>query len=175
MEEMVVLVDEHDNELGVMEKMEAHEKGVLHRAFSVFVFNQNDELMLQRRAFHKYHSGGLWTNTCCSHPRPHEVVMAAGNRRLQEEMGMTAPLEEAFTFVYRADLDNSLTEHELDHVLVGRTDTQPVINREEVESWKYMSLQDVRAAIDRTPAAFTEWFKICFDQVELHFTRLQTS
>ncbi|MGB0137276.1 MAG: isopentenyl-diphosphate Delta-isomerase [Flavobacteriales bacterium] len=175
MEEMVVLVDEHDNELGVMEKMEAHEKGVLHRAFSVFVFNQNDELMLQRRALHKYHSGGLWTNTCCSHPRPHEAVMAAGNRRLQEEMGMTAPLEEAFTFIYRAELDNNLTEHELDHVLVGRTDTQPAINPKEVDSWKYMSLQDVRAAIDHTPEAFTEWFKICFDQVEAHFTRLQTS
>ena len=175
MEEMVVLVDEQDNELGVMEKMEAHKTGSLHRAFSVFIFNGNDELMLQRRAVHKYHSGGLWTNTCCSHPRPHEAVMAAGNRRLQEEMGITAPLEQVFSFIYRADLDNNLTEHELDHVLVGRTERQPVINPDEVDSWKYMSMQDVRAAIDLTPESFTEWFKICFDQVEAHLTRLQAS
>ena len=138
--EKVILVNERDEPIGEMEKMEAHEKGVLHRAFSVFIFNDNNELLLQKRASSKYHSGGLWSNSCCSHPRTGETIVEAGTRRLIEEMGFIVPLESVFSFIYKAELDNHLTEHELDHVLIGRYNEAPKFNADEVEDWKYIDL-----------------------------------
>ncbi|WP_075343983.1 isopentenyl-diphosphate Delta-isomerase [Tenacibaculum agarivorans] len=164
MVENVILVDELDNEVGLMPKMEAHEKAVLHRAFSVFVFNSNSELMLQQRAKEKYHSPLLWTNTCCSHQRKGESNIEAGKRRLQEEMGFSCELEEVFSFIYKAPFDNGLTEHELDHVMIGKFDGEPLINPEEVESYKWMSLEDVKNDIDANPENYTAWFKIIFEK-----------
>ena len=138
-EELVILVDQEDNKIGLMPKMEAHEKAMLHRAFSVFVFNKDNELMLQQRAMHKYHSPGLWTNTCCSHQRDGESNVEAGTRRLQEEMGFSTPLKETISFIYKAPFDNGLTEHELDHILVGNYEGEPSINEDEVASWKSVS------------------------------------
>ncbi len=167
-EEEVILVDKHDVEQGTMEKMEAHKNGgTLHRAFSVFVFNTKGELLLQRRALHKYHSGGLWTNTCCSHPRPGETVREAGHRRLEEEMGMQCKLVELFSFEYKAELDGGMTEWELDHVLLGLSDKEPSINEEEVAEFKYMPLDDIDKDLNKNPQNYTEWFKICFERVKL--------
>ena len=163
--EHVILVNKYDEELGLMEKMEAHEKGVLHRAFSIFLFNSKGELMLQRRALSKYHSGGLWTNTCCSHPRQGETVLEAAHRRLQEEMGMTCEMEQAFSFIYRAELDHGLTEHELDHVVLGFTDDSPILNPSEVMDWKYMPMDAVAKDIKDYPEFYTEWFKVIFEKV----------
>ena len=168
MEEQVILVNEQDEELGLMPKMEAHEKAVLHRAFSVFVLNDKDELMLQQRAAHKYHSPMLWTNTCCSHQRKGEQNIQAGKRRLQEEMGFECELKELFSFVYKAPFDNGLTEHELDHVMIGRYNGDPVINPEEVESFKWMSLTDVKSDIAVNPQDYTAWFKIIFERFYNH-------
>ena len=164
MEENVILVDEQDNQLGLMPKMEAHEKAVLHRAFSVFIFNSKGELMLQQRAAHKYHSPLLWTNTCCSHQRDGETNIEAGERRLVEEMGFKTNLKEIFSFVYKAPFDNGLTEHELDHVMVGYFDGLPEINPEEVASFKWMSLEEVNADIKLHPNLYTAWFKIIFKE-----------
>ncbi len=164
MEEQVVLVDEHDNVLGTMPKMEAHEKALLHRAFSVFVFNNEGELMLQQRAADKYHSPLLWTNTCCSHQRLGETSLEAGKRRLQEEMGFTCELEEVFWFVYKAPFDNGLTEHELDHVMVGTYNGTPAINLEEVAAYKWMSLEEVKQDMSKHPEEYTAWFKIIFKE-----------
>ena len=164
MEEQVILVDKNDNQVGLMPKMEAHEKGVLHRAFSVFTFNKKGELMLQQRAAHKYHSPLLWTNTCCSHQRNGETNLEAGKRRLQEEMGFTTDLKEVFSFIYKAPFDNGLTEHEFDYVLVGSFDNAPNINKEEVEDYKCMLLADVKSDIDKNPSIYTEWFKIIFKE-----------
>lgn len=172
-EEHVVLVDEMDSELGTMEKMQAHRMGVLHRAFSAFVFNSKGELLLQQRAHSKYHSGGLWTNTCCSHPRLGESVEVAAERRLLEEMGMTCSFDSQFSFVYKATLDDGLIEHELDHVLVGYTDEHPIPNPNEVASWRYISIDAVRDEIGADESKFTTWFKICFDQV--HSLQLSTN
>ena len=162
MEEQVILVDEKDNAVGLMPKMEAHEKAVLHRAFSVFIFNDKGELMLQQRAACKYHSPLLWTNTCCSHQRDGESNIEAGKRRLQEEMGFTTDLKEVFSFIYKAPFNNGLTEHELDHVMVGRFDDKPEINKDEVEDYKWMLLKDVKLDIENNPENYTEWFKIIF-------------
>ena len=164
-QEYVILVDENDNELGLMEKMEAHEKGVLHRAFSVFVFNGKGEVMLQQRAFEKYHSGGLWTNTCCSHPRKGETVLEAAHRRMEEEMGFDCELEEQFHFIYNRKLDKGLTEHELDHVVFGKFDGIPNLNPEEVADYKWVNMQELKTDISENPNQYTEWFKICFDEV----------
>ena len=164
MEELVVLVDEHDNQVGLMPKMEAHEKAVLHRAFSVFVFNGQGELMLQQRAATKYHSPLLWTNTCCSHQRDGETSLAAGKRRLQEEMGFVCDLTEVFQFVYKAPFDNGLTEHELDHVMIGTYNGEPNVNPEEVASQKWMSLEDVKNDMEDNPQQYTAWFKIIFKE-----------
>ena len=164
MEELVVLVDEHDNQVGLMPKMEAHEKAVLHRAFSVFVFNDQGELMLQQRAATKYHSPLLWTNTCCSHQRDGETSLAAGKRRLQEEMGFVCDLTEVFQFVYKAPFDNGLTEHELDHVMIGTYNGEPNVNPEEVASLKWMSLEDVKNDMEDNPQQYTAWFKIIFKE-----------
>lgn len=166
--EMVVLVDENDKELGEMEKLEAHQCGALHRAFSVFVFNTKGEILLQRRAAHKYHSPGLWTNTCCSHPRPNEHVAMAADRRLMEEMGMRTLLKKQFSFQYRASFSNGLIEHELDHVFFGVSDDLPKLNPDETDAFKYMHPHVLRSAIERDPTQFTPWLKICLDQVIEH-------
>lgn len=162
----VILVDEHDNAIGTMEKMQAHVEGKLHRAFSVFVFNEKDELLIHQRAEHKYHSGGLWTNTCCSHPMPHETVEEAAHRRLMEEMGFDCELFEVFAFSYYAELDKGLTEHEYDHVFFGRFDGKPSINPAEVSSYKYMTIDEVKADINLNPLQYTEWFKLIFQQID---------
>ena len=163
-EENVILVDSNDNQIGLMPKLEAHEKAVLHRAFSVFILNDKNELMLQQRAHHKYHSPLLWTNTCCSHQRDGETNIGAGSRRLFEEMGFQAELKELFHFIYKAPFDNGLTEHELDHVMIGYCNEAPNINSEEVESWKWMGIDEVRNDIQNNPEIYTVWFKIIFDQ-----------
>lgn len=164
-QEFVILVDEHDRETGRMEKMEAHRQGVLHRAFSVFIFNSAGEWLLQQRATGKYHSGGLWTNSCCSHPRPGETVADAALRRLGEEMGIAVPLTYRFQFIYKAALDQNLTEHELDHVFTGQFDGTPVLSPDEAMAWKWMTTDDIRAAIAANPEAFTVWFREVFEQV----------
>ncbi len=164
MKEQVILVDQNDKQIGLMEKIEAHEKALLHRAFSVFIFNDNGELMLQQRAASKYHSPLLWTNTCCSHQREGESNLEAGRRRLQEEMGFVTDIKEVFSFIYKAPFDNGLTEHELDHVMIGRYNDAPNINKEEVEAYKWMLLDDVKKDIEENPASYTEWFKIIFDK-----------
>ena len=168
-EEQVVLVDSDDNQIGLMNKMEAHEKALLHRAFSVFTFNDKGELLLQQRAADKYHSPLLWTNTCCSHQRNGETSLAAGKRRLQEEMGFTCDLEEVFWFIYKAPFDNGLTEHELDHVLIGNYNENPIINPEEVEAFKWMTLQEVKVDMEINPEIYTAWFTIIFKE---YYTRL---
>jgi len=167
MTEHVVLVDENDLPIGQMEKMEAHEKGELHRAFSIFIFNSNNELLLQQRALHKYHSGGLWTNTCCSHQRVGERNIDAANRRLLEEMGMRCPLEYGFNFIYKAQFESGLMEHEFDHVFFGLSDDLPVINKDEVESYRYLDLASLKSDIDAHPESYTPWLKICLDRVIL--------
>ncbi len=163
--EKVILVDENDLATGEMEKMEAHQKAVLHRAFSVFIFNNNHELMLQQRALSKYHSPGLWTNTCCSHPRPTENTDAAAHRRLMEEMGFDCEIHKIFDFIYKAKLDQGLTEHEFDHVFAGTFNANPKINHAEVESWKWMHLDDIAADMELDPEKYTVWFKIAFERV----------
>lgn len=163
-EEQVILVNSNDEPIGVMNKLEAHEKAVLHRAFSVFILNDRNEVMLQQRARHKYHSPLLWTNTCCSHQREGETNTEAGKRRLFEEMGFRTELKELFHFIYKAPFDNGLTEHELDHVMIGHYNENPVINAEEVESWKWMKIEDIKNDMLENPDAYTVWFKIIFDE-----------
>jgi len=155
----VILVNERDEELGRMEKLEAHRQGKLHRAFSVLVFNSSKELLLQRRAMGKYHSEGLWTNTCCSHPQPGETLLDAAHRRLNEEMGMHTKLQAKFYFIYRAELDNNLIEHELDHVLIGFSHEEPNINEDEVLEYKWMALSEIEKDIKAHPSSYTAWFK----------------
>ena len=164
MEEHVILVDEQDNAIGLMPKLEAHQKAVLHRAFSVFVLNNKGEVMLQQRAAHKYHSPTLWTNTCCSHQRAGETTVAAGKRRLQEEMGFTTELTDVLTFIYKAPFDNGLTEHELDHILIGYYNDVPAINEEEVAAWRWETPENIKKDIEKNPTFYTEWFKIIFAQ-----------
>jgi isopentenyl-diphosphate delta-isomerase len=172
-EENVILVDTNDTPLGTMPKMEAHEKAVLHRAFSVFILNSKNQLMLQQRALHKYHSPGLWTNTCCSHQRLGETNIEAGKRRLFEEMGITSELTELFSFIYKAPFDNGLTEHELDHVLVGYSNEDPSINLEEVSNWKWMDIDAVHVDCEQQPHNYTVWFRIIFDRFYTHIKTLQ--
>ena len=164
--EEVVLVNEKDEPVGTMEKMAAHEQAILHRAFSVFVFNNNGDVLMQQRAFSKYHSGGLWTNTCCSHPRPGEEVLAAATRRLQEEMGFTTSLTKAFDFTYKADFENGLTEHEFDHVFVGFYDGKIISNFDEVESYAYRSMEKIESSFTEYADFYTEWFLIAFPKVK---------
>ncbi|WP_405267373.1 isopentenyl-diphosphate Delta-isomerase [Cellulophaga sp. Ld12] len=170
-EEHVILVNQSDEQIGTMPKMEAHEKAVLHRAFSVFIMNKKGETMLQQRAAHKYHSPLLWTNTCCSHQRVGETNIQAGKRRLQEEMGFQAELKELFSFIYKAPFDNGLTEHELDHVMVGYSDHSPEINPEEVADWKWMLPEDVKNDIATNPGHYTAWFKIIFEKFYSYITQ----
>lgn len=163
-EEKVILVNEKDEQIGVMPKMEAHEKALLHRAFSVFILNSKNEVMLQQRAAHKYHSPLLWTNTCCSHQREGETNIEAGMRRLKEEMGFTAELKELFSFIYKAPFDNGLTEHELDHVMIGYYNEIPQINKDEVASWKWMNIDAVKQDMEINKDKYTAWFIIIFEK-----------
>jgi isopentenyl-diphosphate delta-isomerase len=167
-EEHVILVNEQDEQIGLMPKLEAHQKALLHRAFSVFIFNDKNELMLQQRALDKYHSPGLWTNTCCSHQRDGETNIEAGKRRLQEEMGFVVDLQESISFMYKAPFDNGLTEHEYDHVLLGKYNNKPVINTSEAASWKWMLIEEVKDDIAIHPELYTEWFKVIFDKFYEH-------
>ncbi|MRG46934.1 isopentenyl-diphosphate Delta-isomerase [Chitinophaga sp. SYP-B3965] len=161
----VILVNEQDEPVGTMEKLEAHQKGLLHRAFSVFVVNPQGEMLLQQRALDKYHSGGLWTNTCCSHPLPGEDVLSAAHRRLMEEMGFDCPLKEVFSFTYRAEFDNGLTEHEFDHVFFGEYDGPVVPDADEVEAVRYLSLDVIRRLLVEEPDSFTHWFHLAFPKM----------
>jgi isopentenyl-diphosphate delta-isomerase len=161
--EYVILVDENDQEIGKMEKKEAHEKGLLHRAFSVFVFNENKELLLQQRALTKYHSAGLWTNTCCSHPRIGETIEQAAHRRLMEEMGFDCDLSTKTSFIYKAAFENGLTEHEFDHVLVGSFNGEINFNPTEVKNFKWINLEELQIDLLQNNQNYTAWFKIIFD------------
>lgn len=171
MNEMVILVDKHDNQLGLMEKIEAHKKAVLHRAFSVFILNDNNELLIQQRALSKYHSPALWTNTCCSHPRDGESVLDAGARRLKEEMGFETNLDSLLSFIYRAKFDNGLTEHEFDHVLFGYYNDDPSINKLEVMDWKWVNLDFLKNDIITNSELYTIWFKIIFEKFYKNFNK----
>ncbi len=162
----MILVDKDDNQTGVMEKMEAHRKAALHRAFSIFVFNSQGQLMIQQRALHKYHSPGLWTNTCCSHPRPGETTLDAAHRRLIEEMGFDCDLNEVFHFTYKASFSNNLTEHEIDHVFFGVYDSIPALNSDEVSSYRMVSLNEIAKEMSDNPEMFTIWFRVAFDRVQ---------
>ena len=166
MMEQVILVDELDNEIGTKEKMQAHREALLHRAFSVFIFNKKGELLLQRRALNKYHSPGLWTNTCCSHPRPNEPLMDAAKRRLVEEMGFDCDLFYQFNFIYKASLDQGMTEHELDHVYFGTYEGEFNLNPDEVAECKFISMSELEISIKEQPQLYTEWFKIVFEKVK---------
>ncbi|WP_257667246.1 isopentenyl-diphosphate Delta-isomerase [Parapedobacter tibetensis] len=163
--ENVILVNEQDQAVGTMEKLEAHRQGLLHRAISVFIFDNDKRLLLQQRALSKYHSAGLWTNTCCSHPVPSEEALAAAHRRLGEEMGLETPLTFAFTFLYRTPFDNGLVEHELDHVFIGHTNKTPLINPEEVADYQWWRFEDLQDEIQSNPQAYTVWFRLIYQKV----------
>ncbi len=158
--EQVVLVNEQDVEIGTMEKMEAHRKGILHRAFSVLLFNSKGEMLIQKRAKKKYHSAGLWTNTCCSHPYPQEAIQAAAKRRLKEELGIDFQPEFAYKFIYKAPLNEGLTEHELDHVFIGTYNGIPLANKDEIETWKFIDMTSLRDEVESNPENYTPWFRL---------------
>lgn len=166
MEELLILVDENDNETGSMSKLDAHVFGILHRAFSVFIFNQRGEILLQKRADNKYHSGGLWSNTCCSHPLKGEFMKEAVSKRLKEEMGIECVTEFQFSFIYKEVFENGLTEHELDHVYFGKSDDVPIPNPNEVTDWKYMYPGKLKEEMMYYPHKYSAWLKICFPEVE---------
>jgi len=166
--EYVLLVNKNDQPLGTMEKMAAHEKGELHRAFSIFIFNSKGEMMLQKRASGKYHSGGLWTNTVCSHPKAGEDVKIAAVRRMDEEMGLECDINEVFTFLYKSEVGDDLTEHEFDHVFIGYSDVQPNPNPEEVEDWKYVSVDWLVKDVEEHPENYTVWFLIALKELLKH-------
>jgi len=170
----VILVDEQDMPIGTMGKMEVHEKALLHRAFSVFIFNEKGQMLIQKRSAKKYHSPNLWTNACCSHPKPGEETLMAAQKRLHEEMGFNTELTPAFTFTYKAPFDNGLTEHEFDHVFVGNYSGPIVPNPDEVSDYCYMSLTEIAAAINSHPYKYTVWFKIAFPMVENYTASLST-
>jgi isopentenyl-diphosphate delta-isomerase len=160
----VILVDEKDSEVGVGEKLKVHQEGKLHRAFSIFIFNSKREMLLQKRAKSKHHSGGLWTNTCCSHPEPNKNLKSEAKRRLKEEMGIDCDLKEIFSFVYKANLGN-LTEYEFDHAFVGKFDGTPILNKEEAEDWKWIKPEELKRDIKENPEKYTYWFKLILDKV----------
>ncbi|MFA6149954.1 MAG: isopentenyl-diphosphate Delta-isomerase [Chitinophagaceae bacterium] len=164
--DLVVLVDENDSEIGVMEKLRAHQEAQLHRAISVVIFNTAGEMLLQQRAAHKYHSPLLWTNACCTHPAPGEPVEEAAIRRLQEEMGLSCSLTYAFNFIYKAELGNGLTEYEFDHVFYGFSNDAPAINEDEVCAYKYISMHDLKTDLNKHPDHYTAWFKLIFDKIK---------
>ena len=162
----VILVNENDDVMGFEDKLVAHQKGLMHRAISILIFNSKGEWLIQRRALDKYHSGGLWTNTCCSHPYPNESTQASAERRLMEEMGMATKLSFLFDFRYCVELDNELTENELDHVFIGKTENEPILNPEEACDYKYISTHDLENDLKEHPEKYTEWFKIIFDKMK---------
>ncbi len=164
-EPKVILVDQMDNEIGQMNKLEAHEKGLLHRAISVLIFNLKGEWLLQKRASTKYHSPSLWSNTACSHPSPNEVTKMAATRRLKEEMGLEIALEHAFEFTYEVAFSNGLTEHEFDHVFIGNSDLRPELNKTEADDYKYVSTEWLTQDLGENPEMYTEWFKILVPKV----------
>ena len=164
--DQLILVDEQDNPIGTCEKMEAHRLGLLHRAFSVFIFDAQGRMLLQQRALSKYHSGGLWTNACCSHPFPEEDNLTAASRRLQEELGFTTSLRKVFDFYYRAEFDNGLTEHEFDHVFVGQYDGSIAVNPQEVMDYCFLSLDEIENQLTTRPDRYTAWFKIAFPRLK---------
>ena len=168
--EEVVLVNADDNVVGKMNKLEAHKKGLLHRAFSILIFNSKNEFLLQKRASGKYHSGCLWSNTCCSHPRPGEELIDAAHRRLKEEMGLAASLGSLYNFIYKIDFPDGLSEHELDYVIVGFTDELPLLNKEEASDWKYMSYHDLIKDIKVHPDSYTYWFKMIVENIGNYIT-----
>ncbi|MGV8962528.1 MAG: isopentenyl-diphosphate Delta-isomerase [Candidatus Saccharimonadaceae bacterium] len=168
MEEKVVLIDENDIEVGTMPKMEAHQKALLHRAISVFIFNEKGEWLLQRRALSKYHSSGLWSNAACTHPRPNESYLKAAERRLLEEMGLQCELTDLFNFIYKEKLDNELTEHELDHVFIGYSEEVPNFNAEEVCDFKYIDFDELANDIREQADKYTYWFKHVYENVQKH-------
>lgn len=163
MAEQIILVNERDEIIGIEEKIKAHLVGALHRAFSIFVFNTTGQLLLQKRSSTKYHSKGLWSNTCCGHPRFGESIEAASRRRLWEEMGFDCKLTEVFKFIYQTRLDNNLMEHEYDHVLVGKFDGNPTPSRNEVDDWKWVDLSTLKLDIQENPENYTYWFRIALD------------
>ena len=167
----VILVNEKDKPVGVAEKMEAHRKGLLHRAFSVFIFNSKGEMLLQQRALHKYHSGGLWTNACCSHPNPGEETAIAAKRRLKEEMGFEVPVEKVFDFMYKTELDNGLTEHEFDHVFTGEYNDPVDFNKNEVMDFCYKDMQEIRNSLQSHPEKYSAWFHLSFPRIEEWWNR----
>jgi isopentenyl-diphosphate delta-isomerase len=164
----VILVDEHDVQTGTMEKMEVHQKALLHRAFSIFIFNDKGEMLLHKRAEKKYHSAGLWTNACCSHPKPGEDTLAAAEIRLQEEMGFNTELNKAFDFIYKAPFDNGLTEYEFDHVFIGNYDGDIIPNAEEVSDYCFKPVEEIKNSLQSHPQKYTEWFKIAFPKMEAY-------
>ncbi|MFN7200412.1 MAG: isopentenyl-diphosphate Delta-isomerase [Bacteroidota bacterium] len=164
--DQLILVDEQDNPIGTCEKMEAHRQGLLHRAFSVFIFDAQGRMLLQQRALSKYHSGGLWTNACCSHPFPEEDNLAAASRRLQEELGFTTSLRKVFDFYYRAEFDNGLTEHEFDHVFVGQYEGALEVNPQEVMDYCFLSLEEIQNQLTTRPDRYTAWFNIAFPRLK---------
>lgn len=162
----VILVNEHDVETGVAEKLHAHKQGLLHRAFSVFIFNSKGEMLLQQRSIDKYHSGGLWTNSCCSHPQPGEDTLHAAQKRLQEEMGFTTSLHKVFDFIYRADFENGLAEHEFDHVFTGEYEGPVNFNENEVMNYSYKTIDNISSLLKEQPQNFTAWFQIAFPRIK---------
>lgn len=164
---MVILVDKDDNAIGTMEKMEAHRKGVLHRAFSVLVFNSKGEMLLQKRAKSKYHSGGLWTNACCSHPIPDEAIEHTVQRRVREEIGIDITPSFSYKFLYKTALDKNLIEHELDHVFLAEFNGNPTLNKDEAEDWKFVNLESLRSDVQKNPGHYTEWFKLILEHPQL--------
>ena len=166
----VILVDANDEAQGTMEKIEAHQKGELHRAFSIFVINSKNELLLQKRSPQKYHSGGKWTNACCSHPRENETLEEAAHRRLQEEMGFDCDIDFLFSFIYKSELDNAFIEHELDHVFIGKYDGKPTLNSDEASDWKFESLANIEKSIAKKPDSFSVWFKMALPRVKKHLS-----
>jgi isopentenyl-diphosphate delta-isomerase len=165
MKESIILVDKAGLMTGTMDKLAAHKSGMLHRAFSIFIFNGKNELLLQQRSRHKYHSGGLWSNTCCSHPKPGEITKMAAERRLKEEMGLTCKLAEIFSFVYFVQLGNGMAEHEFDHVFLGFSESLPVLNDDEAVSYRYVNIENLLKDFVLNQDKYTEWLKICLDQV----------
>ena len=168
-EEKVILVDKNDNQVGLMPKLEAHEKGLLHRAFSIFIFNDSSEILLQKRAPNKYHSGNLWTNTCCSHPLENLSLVESAKKRLVEEMGIKANLNEVFSFIYQAEFGNGLSEYEYDHVLFGISNNQPILNPDEAIDYKWIKISDLKAQIEKNPGNFTVWLQIMINNYFKYF------
>ena len=165
-EDKIILVNEHDDMVGTIDKMEAHKQGLLHRAFSVFIFNSKGEMLMQQRALTKYHSAGLWTNACCSHPMPGEKTIDAAQRRLMEELGFEAPIEKIFDFTYKAEFDNGLTEHEFDHVFAGEYEGEIDANPDEVKDFSYKEISEIKNMLQEHPQKFTAWFHIAFPKIE---------